>query len=132
MTIDTINHTEFHFHDLITTSEGLCETGRIDFRCRGFCGEILVSLNSGERARELKAYGDAGFLTMDPGKKETVVLQNLVRQSSEGITGKKESYGFDETNNLTLVLNHFSELIEGTGSDNQELAMRICRVLSGK
>jgi predicted dehydrogenase len=130
--VQPINTIEFHFRDLITNGKGLCETGRIDFECGGFSGEIIVSLNSGERAREFKAYGDDGFLTWDPGRKETVVLQNLVRQLSEGIAGKRETYEFDETNNLTFVLNRFSDLIEGKGSDNQELAMRISRVLAGK
>lgn len=127
-----INSIEFHFRDLITNAQGLCEMGRIDFECGGFSGEIEVSLNSGERAREFKAYGDDGFLTLDPGRKETVVLQKLVRQLSEGIAGKRESYEFEETNNLALVLNHFSDLIEGKGNDNQDLAMRVCRVLAGK
>jgi predicted dehydrogenase len=127
-----IDGIEFHFHNLITNSEGLCETGRIDFKSGEFSGEIFVSLNSGERSRKFQAYGDIGFLTFDPGRKETVVLQKLARLASAGIEGEKESHEFDETNNLAIALNRFSSLIEGNGSDNQDMAIRIGRVLAGK
>lgn len=130
--VRTIDGIGFQFHDLITNSQGLCETGRMDFVDDGFSGEIFVSLNSGERARELKAYGDTGFLTFDPGRKETVVLQKIVRQSAEGILAEREVYEFDETKNLAFVLSNFSAIIDGKVSDNQELSMRVCRALVDK
>jgi hypothetical protein len=121
----------------IFVRDGIAETGQISFEPAGLNftggrGTIFLSFNHPIKERTIAIYGNEGTLIYDAVKKHplTMVKYRVDRSKSKNATSQSAvNYEFDETNNLSYVVQAFYDVLTGSSKPNLESSVRITETI---
>ncbi len=122
---------KFNKIDFLVDRE-LTETGMILFRNEVVSGRINISINYTEKETKVTFYGTKGTIIYDPLSSESLRIGWY--KKVEGLLGKdllikKETYTYDEMNNLKYAIEYFYKTLIGNKATNINRAIDITRIL---
>lgn len=114
------------YHDLVRNSSGQVEVGKITLSGIQIKAEIVASLKSAVKARNLYIIGSRGLLGFDMMSDKTVLLKTFKEQEGfKSCIENETSYYFNENDNLKFSLQHFKESVRGERISNTELSVAV-------